>query len=161
MGFGALGLGALIGPQIEGGPGVSSGKTISNLHPRSPHFPAKAKRVIHIFANGGPSQVDTFDHKPMLRKWHGKLLPNTLKTERVTGAATLVVTHNGETILIGAGLPVDRYLSGINTLIRKGVGTTKIDYLVITHFERDHDGGVAAAVGALREYLRWRRYFGR
>ena len=50
-------------------------------------FPAKAKRVIHIFANGGPSQVDTFDPKPMLRKWHGKLLPNTLKTERVTGAA--------------------------------------------------------------------------
>ena len=64
---------------------------------------------------------------------------------------TLVVTPTGETILIGAGLPVDRYLSGINTLIRKGVGTTKIDYLVITHFERDHYGGVAAAVGAMRE----------
>ena len=80
-------LGALIGLQIAAGSGVSSGVTIPNLHPRSPHFHARAKRVIHIFANGGPSQVDTFDPKPMLRKWHGKLLPNTLKTERVTGAA--------------------------------------------------------------------------
>jgi len=87
MGFGALGLGALLGPQIAAGSGLGSGETISTLHPRSPHFPARAKRVIHIFANGGPSQVDTFDPKPMLHKWHGKLLPNTLKTERVTGAA--------------------------------------------------------------------------
>ena len=151
MGFGALGLGALIGPQIAAGSGVSSGRTISNLHPRSPHFHAKAKRVIHIFANGGPSQVDTFDPKPMLRKWHGKLLPNTLKTERLTGAATLVVTPTGETILIGMGLPGDRDPSGINKLIREGVGTTKIDHLVITHFERDHYGGATAALGAMRE----------
>ena len=50
------------------------------------HAP-KAKNVIMLFMEGGPSQVDTFDPKPMLRKWHGKLLPNTLKTERVTGAA--------------------------------------------------------------------------
>ena len=87
MGFGALGLGTLVEPQVAAGLGVGSGETVSTLHPRSPHFPAKAKRIIHIFANGGPSQVDTFDPKPMLRKWHGKLLPNTLKTERVTGAA--------------------------------------------------------------------------
>jgi len=57
------------------------------LAPRPPHFPAKAKRVIHIFANGGPSQVDTFDPKPALTKYHGKPLPLDLKTERKTGAA--------------------------------------------------------------------------
>lgn len=58
------------------------------LAPREPHFPAKAKRVIHIFCNGGPSHVDTFDHKPMLDKYAGKLLPTeNLRTERKTGNA--------------------------------------------------------------------------
>ncbi|MEM6470386.1 MAG: DUF1501 domain-containing protein, partial [Planctomycetota bacterium] len=50
------------------------------------HFPAKAKRVIHLFMNGGPSQVDTFDYKPNLNKFHGKTAPiKNLKTERPTG----------------------------------------------------------------------------
>ncbi|WP_149115398.1 DUF1501 domain-containing protein [Limnoglobus roseus] len=58
------------------------------LAPREPHFPAKVKRVIHVFANGGPSQVDTFDPKPLLNKYHGKPLPSSnLRTERRTGAA--------------------------------------------------------------------------
>lgn len=52
-----------------------------------PHFAPKAKRVIHFFLNGGPSHVDTFDPKPMLSKYDGKPLPNTLLTERKTGAA--------------------------------------------------------------------------
>ena len=36
------------------------------------HFPAKAKHVVFLFMNGGPSHVDTFDPKPALTKWHGK-----------------------------------------------------------------------------------------
>ena len=36
------------------------------------HFPAKAKHCVFLFMNGGPSQVDTFDPKPALTKWHGK-----------------------------------------------------------------------------------------
>ncbi|MFM8250697.1 MAG: DUF1501 domain-containing protein [Planctomycetota bacterium] len=55
---------------------------------REPHFPARAKQVIHLFMNGGPSQVDTFDPKPLLDQYHGKPLPTTnLRTERKTGAA--------------------------------------------------------------------------
>ena len=58
------------------------------LAPRPAHFAAKAKRVIHLFANGGPSQVDTWDHKPALAKYANKTLPTeNLKTERKTGAA--------------------------------------------------------------------------
>ena len=53
----------------------------------TPHFASQAKRVIHIFLNGGPSQVDTFDPKPALLKYAGKPLPQTLLTERKTGAA--------------------------------------------------------------------------
>jgi hypothetical protein len=64
------------------------GQPLNPLAPKAPHFPAKVKRVIHIFANGGPSQVDTFDPKPALEKYAGKSLPATnLRTERKTGAA--------------------------------------------------------------------------
>lgn len=56
--------------------------------PKQPHFPAKAKHVVHLFMNGGPSQVDTFDPKPALDKYHGKALPTSnLRTERKTGVA--------------------------------------------------------------------------
>ncbi len=56
------------------------------LAPKSPHFPARAKHVIFLFLNGGPSQVDTFDPKPMLQKYSGKPIPSgNLKTERKTG----------------------------------------------------------------------------
>jgi hypothetical protein len=58
----------------------------SLLAPREPHFPAKAKHVIFLFLNGGPSQVDTFDPKPMLTKYHGTPAPSgNLRTERKTG----------------------------------------------------------------------------
>jgi hypothetical protein len=50
------------------------------------HFPARAKYVIHLFMNGGPSHVDTFDHKPKLNELHGKTAPTgNLRTERPTG----------------------------------------------------------------------------
>lgn len=60
----------------------------SPLAPKLPPLPCKAKRVIHLFMNGGPSHVDTFDPKPALEKYAGKLLPmENPKTERKTGAA--------------------------------------------------------------------------
>ena len=50
------------------------------------HFTPRAKHVIHLFMNGGPSQVDTFDYKPKLNKLAGKTAPTgKLKTERPTG----------------------------------------------------------------------------
>ena len=56
------------------------------LAPKAPHFAPKAKNVIFLFLNGGPSQVDTFDPKPMLDKYDGKPMPaGNLKTERKTG----------------------------------------------------------------------------
>ncbi|MBM3814892.1 MAG: DUF1501 domain-containing protein [Acidimicrobiia bacterium] len=73
-GFGALGLRSL----FAGTGGL--------LEPRAPHFAPRAKHVIHLFLNGGPSQVDTFDPKPMLTKFHGTPAPGgNLKTERKTG----------------------------------------------------------------------------
>src|SRR5437773_4131972 len=83
MGLGSLALAGLLERETQ------AGTTSANpLAPRRPHFAAKAKRVVHLFMNGGPSQVDTFDPKPMLDKHHGRALPRTnLRTERKTGAA--------------------------------------------------------------------------
>ncbi len=90
VGMGLVGLQALLG---DAGLLAAEAKTnvpdpTKPLAPRKAHFAGKAKRVIHIFANGGPSQVDTFDPKPLLAKYAGKALPtDNLKTERKTGAA--------------------------------------------------------------------------
>ncbi len=87
MGMGALSLAGLVGTGFSPSARASEG-LINPLTPKQPHFPGKAKRVIHIFANGGPSHVDTFDPKPSLEKYAGKLLPlENPKTERKTGAA--------------------------------------------------------------------------
>jgi len=83
-GLGVAGLAAVFG-QDEA---TAAGGYQNPLAPRQPHFPAKAKRVIQLFMNGGPSHVDTFDPKPSLTKYHGKTLPiENLRTERKTGAA--------------------------------------------------------------------------
>ena len=88
MGFASLGLANLMASQgmVSAAPdAVALGLA---ARPQAPHFAAKAKRVIHLFMNGGPSHVDTFDPKPALQKYAGKPLPQTnLRTERKTGAA--------------------------------------------------------------------------
>ena len=89
MGFGLLGLAGLLAEQ--GGLKIAAAGATTELHPlapRAPHFPAKARQVVHLFMNGGPSHVDTFDPKPTLDRYHGKPLPTpNLRTERKTGAA--------------------------------------------------------------------------
>ncbi len=83
MGLGSLALGPLLSGAAQAGP-----LGVNPLAARPPHFAAKAKHVIHLFMNGGPSHVDTFDPKPLLAQYAGKNLPGeTLKTERPTGAA--------------------------------------------------------------------------
>lgn len=74
MGYASLCLASILG-------GTAAEAALSNakgpLAPKPPHFPAKAKRVIHIFASGGPSHVDTWDPKPMLGKYADQELPET------------------------------------------------------------------------------------
>ncbi len=86
-----MGMGALAMAQLLAQTGFASpiaDAPINPLSPKLPQFPAKAKRVIHLFMNGGPSQVDTFDPKPMLDKYAGKNLPGDyIPTERKTGGA--------------------------------------------------------------------------
>ena len=74
FGFGSLALGHLLDRD-----GAFAAETTSSrenpLRSKEPHFPAKAKSVIFIFLQGGLSQVDSYDPKPALARWDGKLLP--------------------------------------------------------------------------------------
>lgn len=74
MGFGALSLAALFGEGLFLNEAQAEA-TLASLTPRQPHFPAKAKHVVHIFAQGAPSHVDTWDPKPILAKYDGKSIP--------------------------------------------------------------------------------------
>jgi hypothetical protein len=69
MGFGALGLASLLSDDLLAAVQGASPQA------KATHFPAKAKRVIHIFAQGAPSQVDTWDPKPELAKMNDQPLP--------------------------------------------------------------------------------------
>ncbi len=69
MGFGLLGLAGTL--QTAGRLGLASATAAERSAPLA-HFPAKAKRVIFLFMNGGPSHVDTFDPKPALEKYSGQ-----------------------------------------------------------------------------------------
>jgi hypothetical protein len=81
-GLGAIGLAALLAERTSAAPKPGA----NPLAPKVAHFTPKAKRVIHLFMNGGPSQVDTFDPKPELTKNHGKQAGALGKsTERKTG----------------------------------------------------------------------------
>src|SRR5262249_30374782 len=71
-GFGAVALSALLAEDAFGAAPPVAGAPDAPLAPKPPHFKAKAKSVIFLFMDGGPSQVDTFDPKPRLDREHGR-----------------------------------------------------------------------------------------
>lgn len=81
LGLGGLALGSLMVPGL-----YKSGDEEEIFSEILPHFAPKAKRVIYLFQNGAPSQLDLFDYKPMLEKMHGEDLPASIrKGQRLTG----------------------------------------------------------------------------
>jgi hypothetical protein len=75
-GLGTLALGDLLRGADLGGPGAGNTASLDPLAPHKGHFPGKATAVIWLFMNGGPSQVDTWDYKPVLQKKDGVKLEN-------------------------------------------------------------------------------------
>ena len=71
-GFGSL---ALAGLLAEEAAAAVPGDSDNPLVQKAPHFTPRAKRIIFLFMHGGPSQVDTFDYKPLLQRDHGKPFP--------------------------------------------------------------------------------------
>ena len=80
LGLGSVALGSLMIPDLFSG-GEDEMQTLG-----LPHFAPKAKRVIYLFQNGAPSQLDLFDYKPRLREMHGQDLPASIRMgQRLTG----------------------------------------------------------------------------
>src|SRR5262245_3631249 len=77
MGLGAAAFATICGDTVRGAPNPEAGL---------PHFAPRAKRVIYLFQSGAPSQMDLFDYKPTLDKWHGTDLPPSIRLgQRLTG----------------------------------------------------------------------------
>ena len=74
----AGGIGIIALSQLMEQEGHGAVASVNPLAPKPPHFPAKAKNVIFMFMEGGPSQLDLFDPKPELEKWSGKPLPPSM-----------------------------------------------------------------------------------
>jgi hypothetical protein len=94
-GFGTLGLAGVLAGEQGGmalaavATGGTAGAGTNPLAPKVPHFKPRAKQVIFLFMNGGPSHVDTFDPKPMLDKHDGGAPPQNLNLGRKSGRALM------------------------------------------------------------------------
>jgi Protein of unknown function (DUF1501) len=85
-GFGSLGLASVLAAESSSSAfAARETSAVNPLAPKPGHFPARAKRVIFLFMNGGPSHVDTFDPKPVLDKHDGGAPPDAVKTGRKAG----------------------------------------------------------------------------
>ena len=83
LGLGGLALSGLMAPQLLQ---ASVGAPLSDGILNSPHFPPKIKRVIYLHQSGAPSQLETFDYKPLLNEMNGEQLPDSVrKGQRLTG----------------------------------------------------------------------------
>ncbi|MEK6783639.1 MAG: DUF1501 domain-containing protein [Bacteroidota bacterium] len=81
LGFGSVALGSLLIPDLFNGGSEEAAPTIG-----IPHFAPKAKRIIYLFQNGAPSQLESFDYKPLLNKMAGEELPESIRMgQRLTG----------------------------------------------------------------------------
>ena len=98
MGLGAIALSDLLNPaKAAASAGILGGGT---------HFAPKAKRVIFLYQSGAPSQMDLFDHKPVLNAQHGNELPDSVrKGQRLTGMST----HQASFPLVGSPYEFRQY----------------------------------------------------
>lgn len=88
MGLGAIALADLMAPRLQADEPTlleESARSSSGVLAQT-HLPARAKRVIYLFQSGGPSQLDLWDHKPVLNQRHGSELPDSVRgQQRLTG----------------------------------------------------------------------------
>ena len=86
IGLGSAALGSLLIPDLFSGSSNPEDTIMRGL----PHFAPKAKRVIYLFQNGAPSQLESFDYKPLLNQMMGQDLPESIRNgQRLTGMTSL------------------------------------------------------------------------
>jgi hypothetical protein len=102
VGLGGMALGSLLMPDLFGGGGTDEAGLPLGL----PHFAPKAKRIIYMFQNGAPSQLESFDYKPMLKKMEGQDLPESVrKGQRLTG----MTAGQANFPLVASAIPFKQY----------------------------------------------------
>jgi hypothetical protein len=83
-GIGAVGLAAALQDAGLLAAAPALGSDSNPLAPKAPHFPPRAKHLIFLFMNGGPSHIDTFDPKPALHRYAGQPVPESYQNKRLT-----------------------------------------------------------------------------
>jgi len=101
LGLGSVALGSLLIPDLfkSGEDGIPQ---LTGL----PHFAPKAKRIIYLFQNGAPSQLESFDYKPLLNKMAGQELPESVRQgQRLTG----MTSNQAKFPLVGSHFKFQQY----------------------------------------------------
>lgn len=102
LGLGSVALGSLLVPGLLKGQEDEEIASVTGM----PHFAPKAKRVIYLFQNGAPSQLESFDYKPMLNKMHGEELPASVRMgQRLTG----MTSNQSSFPLVGSHFKFQQY----------------------------------------------------
>jgi hypothetical protein len=104
-----------------------------DLKPKKPHFPAKAKNVIFIYIGGGPSTIDMFDPKPVLKQFDGKPAPFEIKGRALNGSQQIMATPWDFTVSGQSGRPVSNLLPHFQKVVDKvsfvrSMWTDRIDH---------------------------------
>jgi hypothetical protein len=115
-GFGAAALAALLADDASAEDGRDKpGRSPDPFAPKKPQFPAKAKSVIFLFMDGGPSQVDTFDPKPLLEKYHGKPFPAKVEPTQFNNVGNTLASPWKFKKYGDSGLPVSELFPNVAT----------------------------------------------
>jgi hypothetical protein len=115
-GFGAAALAALLAE--DGRAEVpAGGKSGDQSASKKPHFQPKAKNVIVLFMDGGPSQVDTFDPKPALEKYHGKPFPTKVEPTQFNNVGNTLASPWKFKKYGQSGLPVSDLFPNVATCV--------------------------------------------
>jgi hypothetical protein len=102
LGLGTIGLGSLLTPGLFNGDGTEDTALLAGL----PNFAPKAKRIIYLFQNGAPSQLESFDYKPLLCTMEGMELPASIRMgQRLTG----MTSAQQKFPLVGSRFKFDKY----------------------------------------------------
>ncbi len=160
IGVGSIALGSLLIPDLFGGAAEEA-----NFVPGIPHFAPKAKRVIYLFQNGAPSQLESFDYKPKLCEMMGQELPESIRGgQRLTG-----MTSNQKNFpLIGSFYKFNQhgqsgawiselfpFMSGIvdDICIVKSMHTEAINHdPALTFFQTGNQQGARPSIGSWVSY---------
>src|SRR5438067_13813570 len=92
IGFGAMAANSMLQQERLFAADALAKERIYDLKPKTPQFPAKAKRVIFIYIGGGPSTIDMFDPKPALMRYDGKPAPFEIKGRALNGSQQIMAS---------------------------------------------------------------------